>query len=81
MVTYPETRLRIEGHTDNTGSEAANLRLSRERARAVASYLIARGISENRLIAKGYGSTQPIDDNSTDAGRGRNRRIEISYLD
>ncbi len=81
MASYPDTRLRIEGHTDNTGSEAANLRLSRERARAVASYLLARGISENRLIAKGYGSTQPIDDNSTDAGRARNRRIEISYLD
>lgn len=81
MAGNPDTRIRIEGHTDNTGPETVNLRLSRERAQAVANYLIARGISDNRLIAKGYGSTQPIDDNFTDAGRARNRRIEISYLD
>ena len=81
MASNPDTRVRIEGHTDNTGPESVNLRLSRERAQAVANFLIARGISDNRLIAKGYGSTQPIDDNFTDAGRARNRRIEISYLD
>jgi len=81
MTSFPDSRLRIEGHTDNTGSEASNLRLSRERADAVAGFLINRGVSENRLIAKGYGSTQPIDNNSTDVGRARNRRIEISYLD
>ncbi|MFT6302997.1 MAG: outer membrane protein OmpA-like peptidoglycan-associated protein [Granulosicoccus sp.] len=81
MTAYPDTRIRIEGHTDNTGPESVNLRLSRQRAQAVASYLSSRGVADNRLIAKGYGSTQPIDDNFTDAGRARNRRIEISYLD
>ena len=81
MSAYPGTRIRIEGHTDNTGPETVNLRLSRERAQAVASYLSSRGVADNRLIAKGYGSTQPIEDNFTDAGRARNRRIEISYLD
>ena len=81
MAAYPGTRIRIEGHTDNTGPESVNLRLSRERAQAVSSYLASRGIADNRLLAKGYGSTQPIDDNFTDAGRARNRRIEISYLD
>jgi outer membrane protein OmpA-like peptidoglycan-associated protein len=81
MTAYPSTRIRIEGHTDNTGPESVNLRLSRERAQAVASYLSSRGVAGNRLIAKGYGSTQPIDDNFTDAGRARNRRIELSYLD
>lgn len=81
MSAHPSTRIRIEGHTDNTGRESANLRLSRERAQAVSSYLAAGGIADNRLIAKGYGSTQPIDDNLTDVGRARNRRIEISYLD
>lgn len=81
MSAYPKARIRIEGHTDNTGPESVNLRLSRERARAVARYLSSRGVAEERLIAAGYGSTQPIDDNFTDAGRARNRRIEISYLD
>ncbi len=81
MASNPNTRIRIEGHTDNTGPESVNLRLSRERAQAVANYLTAGGISDSRLIAKGYGSTQPIDDNFTDVGRARNRRIEISYLD
>lgn len=81
MTAYPATRIRIEGHTDNTGPESVNLRLSRERAQAVASYLSSRGVADDRLIAKGYGSTQPIEDNFTDAGRARNRRIEISYLD
>jgi len=81
MMSYPDTRIRIEGHTDNTGPESVNLRLSRERAQAVASYLSSRGVADDRLIAKGYGSTQPIEDNFTDAGRARNRRIEISYLD
>jgi len=81
MLRHPESRLRIEGHTDNTGPESVNLRLSRERAQAVADYLTSSGIASNRLIAKGYGSTQPIDDNFSDAGKARNRRIEISYLD
>ena len=81
MTAYPQTRIRIEGHTDNTGPESINLRLSRERAEAVAKYLTSSSVAENRIIAKGYGSTQPIADNFTDAGRARNRRIEISYLD
>lgn len=77
----PGKRLRIEGHTDNTGPSAVNLRLSQERAQAVVRYLEARNVSSNQLIAKGYGATQPIADNSTEAGRARNRRIEISYVD
>jgi len=81
LAAYPDTRIRIEGHTDNTGPESVNLRLSRERAEAVANYLTSSSIADKRIIAKGYGSTQPIDDNFTDAGRARNRRIEISYLD
>ena len=80
MSAHPETRIRIEGHTDDTGPETVNLRISRERAQAVANYLANRGISDNRLIAKGYGSTQPIDNATTEAARSRNRRIEISYV-
>lgn len=81
MTDHPDIRIRIEGHTDDTGPETVNLRLSRERAQAVANYLINRGVSDDRLIAKGYGSTQPIDNTPTEAGRARNRRIEISYVD
>lgn len=80
MSAHPNMRIRIEGHTDNTGPEAVNLRLSRERALAVSRFLTARGISSDRLIAKGYGSSQPRADNNTEEGRSRNRRIEISYV-
>ena len=76
-----EFRIRIEGHTDDTGPATVNLRVSRERAEAVANYLQSRGVASSQLIAKGYGSTQPIADNSTESGRARNRRIEISYVD
>ncbi len=77
----PEKRIRIEGHTDNTGPASVNLRLSQERAQAVSRYLESRNVSGAQLIAKGYGSTQPIADNTTESGRARNRRIEISYVD
>lgn len=78
MEKHPQSRVRIEGHTDNTGPDAVNLRMSRDRAAAVANYLMARGIAANRLIVTGYGSTQPLASNDTDDGRSRNRRIEIS---
>ncbi len=81
MNTNPDFRIRIEGHTDNTGRESVNLRVSRERAEAVARYLVGHNVSPDQLIAKGYGSTQPLADNTTDNGRARNRRIEISYVD
>ena len=78
LKTYPDGLVRIEGHTDNTGPDTVNLRVSRDRAAAVASFLIARGVRADRLLVKGYGATQPIADNTTDAGRARNRRIEVS---
>ena len=78
LKEHPQGRVRIEGHTDNTGSDAVNLRVSRDRASAVANYLIARGIPADQLIIKGYGSTQPIADNATETGRARNRRIEVN---
>ena len=78
---YPEFRIRVIGHTDNTGRPQVNLRLSRERAAAVVDWLVARGVAPERLIALGYGATQPIADNATEAGRARNRRIEIRNVD
>lgn len=67
----------LMGHTDNTGDEAANLTLSKDRAKAVRSYLSAGGIANSRLGSKGFGAERPVDDNSTEAGRQRNRRTEL----
>jgi len=76
----PEHRIRVSGHTDNTGRSIVNLRLSRERAQAVRSFLLTHGIDRGQVIAQGYGATQPIADNSSETGRASNRRIEISYV-
>jgi outer membrane protein OmpA-like peptidoglycan-associated protein len=70
-------RLRIEGHTDDVGRDRTNTTLSLRRAEAVRTALIRRGVAANRLIAEGFGDTRPIADNTTEAGRARNRRIEI----
>ena len=84
IVTYlkdnPTARLEIQGHTDNTGSAAINNRLSQDRANSVVSYLISQGVSNSRLSAKGYGSSQPIDTNATVEGMANNRRVEIKIL-
>lgn len=81
MRDMPGHRVRIGGHTDSRGRAATNVALSRERAAAVAADLADRGIERTRIIAKGYGATQPIADNDTEAGRARNRRIEIENID
>ena len=70
----------VSGHTDNFGTDAYNAALSENRARAVMIYLINRGISPDRMQAKGFGSTLPIDTNGTSAGRQNNRRIEMEIL-
>ncbi len=67
----------IEGHTDNVGNSEANMQLSAKRAAAVKAYMLRKGISAQRLEAKGFGSTKPVADNETAAGRSRNRRVEI----
>lgn len=72
--------LRVEGHTDSTGSADLNETLSRARARAVRSALIERGVDPARLIAQGYGARVPIASNATPEGRARNRRIEINVM-
>ncbi len=69
--------LRIEGHTDSVGRSGYNVVLSRQRAEAVRAALIERGVPANRLVAEGFGSRKPVADNHDDAGRARNRRIEI----
>jgi outer membrane protein OmpA-like peptidoglycan-associated protein len=75
---HPEIQLlEIQGHTDNTGTDAINNPLSQSRADAVRNYLISRGVDPSRLVAKGYGSSKPIAPNTTDAGKYQNRRIDI----
>lgn len=75
-----DERIEIGGHTDNVGSAASNLKLSTDRANTVKEYLISKGIDPARLESKGYGMTQPIDDNKTEAGRAANRRTEVKIL-
>jgi outer membrane protein OmpA-like peptidoglycan-associated protein len=77
----PNERIEIGGHTDNVGSDEKNLVLSLERAKSIVAYLIAKGISNDRLVAKGYGAEEPIEDNSTEEGRQKNRRTEVKILD
>ena len=70
-------KIGVYGHTDNKGSDAVNVPLSAQRAQAVQTYLLKKGLKENRIEAKGFGSTKPVADNNTDAGRSKNRRVEI----
>jgi OOP family OmpA-OmpF porin len=67
----------VYGHTDDKGSDEVNVPLSRERAEAVKAYLMKKGLKANRIESDGFGSTKPIADNSTEAGRSKNRRVEI----
>lgn len=70
--------INVDGHTDSVGAEAYNQKLSERRAQAVSSYLSRKGISARRLAVRGFGETQPVADNSTDDGRARNRRVELT---
>ena len=77
LEKYPTVKISIEGHTDNTGSAAGNQKLSEQRAAAVKAYLVKKGISADRMVAVGFGQTQPIADNKTAAGRATNRRVDF----
>jgi outer membrane protein OmpA-like peptidoglycan-associated protein len=76
----PSLKIRINGHTDNTGKPEDNLKLSNNRSNAVIQYLTAKGIDPKRLSFHGYGSTQPLADNATEAGRAMNRRTEMKVV-
>jgi outer membrane protein OmpA-like peptidoglycan-associated protein len=80
LVANDSIRVQVTGHTDNTGSLALNRRLSRDRALSVRTYLISRGVAENRLTARGFGPDQPIASNKTADGRAQNRRVELTKL-
>ncbi len=72
--------LKLAGHTDNVGSDAANLRLSKDRAESVKNYLVSQGVNNGKVEATGYGESQPIESNKTDAGRQKNRRVEFTLF-
>jgi outer membrane protein OmpA-like peptidoglycan-associated protein len=77
MLDYPKTAILIQGHTDSTGSEDYNLKLSERRAQAVFNHLALREVAPDRMAAIGYGEGYPVADNSTASGRGLNRRVSI----
>lgn len=80
LKAKPNITIEIGGHTDNVGDDQSNLVLSQNRAEAVRTYLISKGIAANRIIAKGYGEEKPIATNDTEEGRQQNRRTEVKIL-
>ena len=79
IMKYPNAKFKIEGHTDSIGTKDFNQSLSEKRAEAVLDYLTTRGISADRLSAKGFGEDNPIDSNVSSRGRAKNRRVEIIF--
>jgi outer membrane protein OmpA-like peptidoglycan-associated protein len=77
LMKYPQTVIRVEGHTDSSGSESYNMDLSQRRADSVKNLIVQRGLSATRIETMAYGESMPIADNSTEAGRAMNRRVEI----
>ena len=77
MAEHPELNFEVQGHCDNTGSDAVNDPLSQKRAEAVVAALVSQGIAAERLSAVGKGSHAPVADNGTDEGRAKNRRVEF----
>ena len=80
LKKYDDTEVLVQGHTDSTGSEDLNLRLSNDRAKSVFGYLVTQGVSSTRLITMGLGESEPIANNATASGRSQNRRVEIAIV-
>jgi len=77
LANQPNTEVRIIGHTDSTGSDELNDRLSLQRAQSARDYIVARGVNSRQILIEGRGKREPIADNGTEAGRAKNRRVEI----
>jgi OmpA-OmpF porin, OOP family len=77
LQKQPEWALLIAGHTDNAGTDAVNLPLSRQRAESVIAWLGANGIDKSRLVSAGFGSNRPVADNASDEGKAKNRRVDL----
>lgn len=80
LYKYTDTRLRVTGHTDSTGSRDYNYNLSNRRATSVANYLAEKGIDQSRLISQGMGPDQPVASNDNESGRASNRRVELQIV-
>jgi outer membrane protein OmpA-like peptidoglycan-associated protein len=80
LKEYNQTMVEVVGHTDSIGSDEVNQRLSEQRANSVSQYLTAQGVQRERLEVLGMGKRMPIADNGTDAGRAKNRRVEIRLI-
>ncbi|MGZ5051533.1 MAG: OmpA family protein [Methylobacter sp.] len=81
IISYPQKNdIEVQGHTSSEGAASYNLKLSQKRAQSVVDYLKMKGVT-NRLIAKGYGETQPIADNRTEEGKSENRRVELIWIE
>lgn len=74
---FPEMQIAVEGHTDNVGTEAYNLDLSRRRAQAVFDFLVSQEVEASRMASEGFGMTRPVAENTTDEGRQANRRVDL----
>jgi len=81
MKKYPRLKVEVQGHTDSSGADSYNMKLSQQRADAVRDYLISQGVAAGQLTAKGYGETQPVADNSSEGGRALNRRVVLHVTD
>ena len=81
LIDYPKMHIEVEGHTDDVGSDASNLTLSRDRAKAVVEFLRNRKVEEERITWKGYGETMPLVPNDSDAHRALNRRVEFKVME
>ncbi|MGY0039822.1 OmpA family protein [Pedobacter sp. NJ-S-72] len=77
LEKYPDTEIKVIGHTDSKGTETYNMSLSERRAASVKAYAVSQGVPSSRLTTVGKGFSEPIADNATDAGRAANRRVEI----
>lgn len=81
LTNNPDIKIEIAGHTDNVGKADMNQKLSQARAKSVADYIISKGISRERIVAKGYGLSKPVASNATKVGKAQNRRVEFTILD
>jgi outer membrane protein OmpA-like peptidoglycan-associated protein len=82
LQRYPGiTKIEVQGHTDDQGADAANLTLSQGRSEAVVAYLVSKGVAAERLVARGYGETAPLEPNTSSAARANNRRVEFKILE
>jgi outer membrane protein OmpA-like peptidoglycan-associated protein len=77
LLAYPGLKVQVEGYTDNIGSDEYNQKLSEERADGVRDYLVSQSVKDDNVTAAGYGKSNPVADNSSNAGRAQNRRVQL----